>query len=373
MLTPEYLDRVSDEVANLYSEFELTILKDIARRISKMRYVTSTADFQIQQLQEAGLVYEKVIKEVSRLTGISEKEIADTFEDASVKAIRFDDSIYKANGLSPIPLGQSAAMLQVLDANILKTNGDLINLTRTTASNAQELFIRSTSLAQMQIQSGAFTANQAINSAVKTASREGLKVTYPTGAQRTVESAVRTSVLTGVNQTANKLQDIRANELGSDLVETTAHAGAREGEGYKGHVNWQGKVFSRSGRGKYPNFEETTGKNKIEGLGGINCRHSYYPYFEGQEKGYSKELLKSYKKNDVTYNGKTMSYYEATQKQRYMERNIRKWKTEASMMEVAGQDPTFAKAKVREWQAKTRDLVDQTSIKRDYSREKISR
>jgi len=67
-----------------------------------------------------------------------------------------------------------------------------------------------------------------------------------------------------------------------------------------------------------------------------------------------------------------MSYYEATQKQRYFERNIRHYKTESKMMSAAGQDPTFANSKVRQWQKKNRELVDQTGVKRQYTREKIA-
>ena len=48
-----------------------------------------------------------------------------------------------------------------------------------------------------------------------------------------------------MNQTAAKMQAARADEMGCDLVETTAHMGARPE-----HMEWQGKVFSRSGKSR---------------------------------------------------------------------------------------------------------------------------
>ena len=72
----------------------------------------------------------------------------------------------------------------------------------------------------------------------------------------------------------------------------------------------------------------------------------------------------------MTYNGKEMSLYDATQEQRRIERQIRKWKREASAMEAAGLDNSAAVGKVREWQAAQRDFIDQTGLRRDYFRER---
>lgn len=88
-------------------------------------------------------------------------------------------------------------------------------------------------------------------------------------------------------------------KCGCDLVEVTAHAGARPE-----HQLWQGKVYSRSGTSKkYPGLKEATGYGTGPGLGGWNCRHSFFPYFEDiSERAYTdKELeeLKTDNKNDI--------------------------------------------------------------------------
>ena len=374
MLTAEYLDSISDDLVILYSSFELAVLEDIARRLRKMNYTTSTARFQIELLQESGLVYESIVKKIALYSGKSEKEVSSSFEDAMVKSMAFDDKIYRAAGLSSIPLGQSDTMLQLLEANIIKTNGTLSNLTMTTATNGQQLFRQAASQAHLQIQSGGFSFDQAYRNAINMVGREQLKVQYPTGATRSIESAMRNNLMTSINQTSGIVQNARMDELGVDLVQTTAHSGAREGEGYKGHANWQGKIFKRNGSTmEYRNFVEATGLGQVDGLLGANCRHSYFGYIPGTPTGYTEELLRSYKEPDVTYNGKTMSYYDGTQKLRYHESQIRNWKTRAKINESAGLDNSKELAKVRDWQSKTRDLVKQTGVKRDYTREAIAR
>ncbi|MCL1896710.1 MAG: phage minor capsid protein, partial [Clostridiales bacterium] len=62
--------------------------------------------------------------------------------------------------------------------------------------------------------------------------------------------------------------------------------------------------------------------------------------------------------------------YDATQQQRYIERQIRRWKREAGALDAAGQDNGHARMKVREWQARQRDFVGQTGLTRDYFRER---
>lgn len=374
MLSADYLDRVSDDVVELYAAYEVSVLADIARRVSKMNYLTSTAEFQAQQAIESGIIFENVIKEIALLTGKSEEEIAIAFESSSLKSLRFDDAIYKSVGLSPVPLAQSASMIQILNANINKTNGNLLNLTRTTASASQQLFISSTSLAQMQVQSGAFTADQAIKMAVKNISKEGLRVDYGNGVTRPIESAVRSNVLTGVNQTAATLTEQRAKEMGAKYYETSAHIGARDGgEGYLNHEGWQGKRFLIVGsNSKYQNFVVATGYGLVGGLTGANCKHSFTGVPEGAPPAYTKEMLKTLDKPDVKYNGKTYSYYEATQKQRYIERKIREWKLEARLMDTAKQDASFSNMKVKKWQKEAREFTKDTGVKRDFKREKIA-
>lgn len=79
----------------------------------------------------------------------------------------------------------------------------------------------------------------------------------------------------------------------------------------------QGQVFSRSGHSrKYPPFERT-GYGTGAGLCGWNCRHSFYPFFEGlSDRAYSRSYLDDINARDIDYRGKKYSRYEINQQQR---------------------------------------------------------
>ena len=368
MLTATYLDVLPEPVIALYEEYMQTVINDIARRLAKAGDVTATAAWQFQRLNEAGQVYEKALDELARITGKSDAELRALFQRAGVRTMRFDDAVYRAAGLDPLPLNLSPAMAQVLGAGLQKTGGIMRNLTLTTANSAQQTYIRAADLAYVQVTSGAFSYQDAITMAIKRAAGEGLSVIYPTGRRDQLDVALRRTILTGVNQTAGQLQSQRADDLGSDLVQVSAHIGARPT-----HQAWQGKVFSRRGATpKYPDFVTETGYGTGPGLMGWNCRHSFYPFFEGLSPDVYKDagIDPTFDKR-VTYNGQEMSVYEATQKQRAIERNIRKAKRQAGALDAAGIDSTAERGAVRKYQAQMRDFLKQTKLYRQRFREQV--
>jgi hypothetical protein len=368
MLTASQLDAVPDNILKLYHEFEDSVITDMVRRLVKMDYVTSSAAWQMQRVIESGAVYEDVLKKLAGFTGKSEKELADAFSAAGVRSMKFDDSIYKAAGLNPLPLNLSPQMAQVLANGLKTTNGLMQNITRSTALSAQRQFLQASDLAYLQVSSGAFSYDQAIKAAVKGIGESGLGVVYPSGRVDQLDVAVRRAVLTGVGKTSGDLQLARASEMGQDLVETSAHAGARPT-----HAQWQGQVFSRSGTSKqYPDFATSTGFGTALGLNGINCRHSFYPFFEGISTAiYEKAELESYANKMVTYNGKKMTVYEATQEQRAIERQIRSFKRQENALQAGGLDASAEAAKVRDLQAKMRSFTKQTGLSRQGVREQV--
>lgn len=319
MLTPEYYNYCTDDIIELYSRLNESITRDIARRIVKTGYVTEGAKWQIAVEREAGLLYDDAISKVAEYSDSSEAAVKAIFEDAGIISKDFDDEIYRSAGKTPIPLKASPAMLQVLSAGIAKTNGLISNLTKTTALSAQNAFIEACALAEMEITSGAFDYNTAIRHAVDDAISQGSMVEYASGARMNVEAAVRRAVLTGVSQTTGEISLANAKELGTNLMEITAHGGARPD-----HANWQGKIVCIEGKRKGYLTLTDIGYGTATGFKGVNCRHDWYPFVEGiSTRAYTDKQLKSYQDKTVMYNGEEMSQYEAEQKQRIMERQIR--------------------------------------------------
>lgn len=381
MLSPEMFDDLADDVLELYTQLDEAIVRDIVRRLVKTGGVSLTAAWQAERLQESGLLYDDIIRRVAKMSDASESLVRACFEDVAIEALDFDIAIYRAAGLSPLPLRQSPAAARVLQAMLQKTNGHLRNLSLTTAATSQQAYISAVTAAEMQVESGAIDYVTAIRNAVRDAARAGTTVMYPTGHHDQLDVAVRRAVLTGASQTAAQISMRYADELGCDLVETTAHPEARPE-----HQVWQGKVFSRAGQSsKYPPFEASTGYGTGGGLCGWNCRHSFYPFFENLSADvYPRDKLQEYANRTVEFDGQTISYYEATQMQREMERAIR-----ATKRELVGYDEGIkstdseelraalnawygkASAKLKQRERKLNDFSRQTGLMKQHNRQQV--
>ncbi len=369
MLSPEYLDNLPDPVVRLFQDVEDDIVRDMARRIKKMNGLTDTAAYQAWRLEQTQLIRKEIVTRLSKMSGKMQAEIRKILQDAGTETLLSDDALYTAAGLSPGPVNDNPALLNLLNAGYQQTAGTFQNITATTANTTTKQFENALDHAWLQVSSGAFDYQTVLRHTVDALAKEGIKaIVYPSGHSDTLEVAVRRAVLTGVNQTAAKLQVARMDEMGWDLVEVTAHAGARPS-----HALWQGKIYSRSGKSKqYPPLS-VTGYGTGAGLCGWNCRHSFYPYYEGLSRpNYTQEDLERMERREFTYNGQEMTRYEASQIQRYLERGIRKWKRVYLAESAAGLDTTKASTKLAQWRARQRDFLDKTGLFEDNIRHRVS-
>ena len=142
--------------------------------------------------------------------------------------------------------------------------------------------------------------------------------------------------------------------MGVDLVITSSHLGARPL-----HQEWQGQVFSRSGRSsEYPDFIQSTGYGSVSGLCGANCRHSFSPFFEGMDN--------PFEQYDSEENQKQ---YEKEQYQRTLERRIRNTKREVMGLKEAVDSCPDEQAKFAldmDYQKKALLLQKQSAAYNDY-------
>ena len=375
MLTQGDFINIEKQANALYESLELEIIEEIATRIANFGYANTVVINDLRIAQEMGYLYEDIIKLVAEYNNTTVEEVNRIFYEAGEKSLKFDDKIYKEAGLQPLPLNQSESIKQVMNAAIVRTAGNLQNLCMTTANTAQTQFYNAINMAYMEVSTGVKSYTQAIIDTINNISSQGAVITYPSGAKRSLESAVRTNIVTAINQNCGKLQELRADEMGWDLMELTAHSGARPS-----HASWQGKIVSRSGQKGYLSLKDI-GYGEVTGFKGINCRHDWYPYYSGSTRTYTEKQLKEWQEEKITYNRKEYSKYDATQKQRYFERQIRQDKKDLKAQQaiLTSKDKNInieqvqneirnIKAKQKEHNAQLNDFLKQTGLRKDNSR-----
>lgn len=352
MLTPQELLEIVDTMQPLLDELNVWITTDLISRLmarlgrGEQFLLTGTDKWQVDVYKSAGGHLEDLQKEIQHFTKKSDAEVRAIFEDIGVRAWAADNEFYISKGFGSVSLPQSENMVKLLTDTYQRTNGDIHNFTRTTATASQQQLIKTLDTAHFKVMSGAQSYTQAVKDAVNEIVNTQAKVQYPTGHIDTIETAVLRAVRTGVGQASGNIAIQGMIERDWDLIRTSAHIGARYGDGGENpsnHFWWQGKLFSRTGKTPgYPLFAEATGYGTGEGLCGWNCRHSFGPGDPNHNP---------YQDFDAEENKKV---YDLSQKQRAAEARIRKQK-----LKVIG---------LREAIDNTEDEVVKATLQDEYSK-----
>ena len=327
MLTPEQITELAETLYPALDDLNQWITRDMVKRLMARLgrgedVVLSASDqWQTEVYQAAGGHLEDLQKELKKFTRQSDEEIAAIFEDAAVKAWAADCAVYVSNGKDPKPLALSDRMVRILQDSYNRTQGEVHNFTRTTASASQKRLFKVLDEAHFKIITGAQSYSGAVQEAVDELVKEQTHVIYPTGHRDTIETAVLRAVRTGTSQATGNMTLQGMIDLDWDIILVSAHRGARYGDGGENpgnHFWWQGKFYSRTGRTPgLPLFAKTTGFGTGEGLGGYNCRHSFGPgdLNHNPYANFSEE--------------ENRRVYDLTQRQRAKEARIRREKIEA--------------------------------------------
>lgn len=352
MLSPEYLWSIADSVVNIYDEMNSWAIKDIVERIMAAELyeydgLPGTARYRAWLLNQAGEHYDNMAKKAAEITKKSEAEIMKLFIDAGLTAIEND---FEPFGKTLYDIRKDKRAAQILQSAYERTNGELRNYTRTTLDQNNKLMINTLDKAYFEVSAGMKSYSEVIRESIDTVSKTGCEVEYPrSGHIDSIEVAVRRAVMTGINQGAANITLHNCEVLGTDYVIVDSHVGARYNENDKiaNHMGWQGGVYKIHGTGTYsnekkgvinaikrflnkigfklkgdfiPNLEEETGfpSNPL-GLCGYNCKHSFYVFIPEID---NPDMYK----HVVIDEEASKKQYDLCQKQRRMERNIRKSK-----------------------------------------------
>lgn len=397
MLMPDYFYGKTDRLNEIYVQWEDFVMQDIAQRILKAGEITATADRLIWKLKQAGLHQEAILKKLSQLTGLSTKELKDILQDAALTSWKNDADTWSKMGITLSDPLTNPAVVAVMNAEYKKSLGELRNLTRTTMKQSQQDLINMLDEAEIRVASGVQSYSSAVCQILDEYAGRGVMIEYPTGARRTLESAVRMCVVTSMNQTAAQVTNQYITEAETNYVLVSAHLGARvkrDGQpDLAGHDLWQGRVYSiRGSETGCPNLllstgydiDPKSGKGKVVnplGLHGYNCRHSHTPW--------DKRLRNPYLDKDGNLNidsDENQKRYKLEQKQRYYERNIRKIKrqllikrqeidgvAETDVKDILQRDYDKIEQKLHNQNKLYNEFCEKSGLQKQYDRVRIAR
>ena len=388
-LNKDSSDNKSYDIRKIFEEMELALISSMHRAFYFHQIQQSKEGFQWEQWQRTKLrELEKYRKRNKKLVEEYNKPIQeainreiqgkfiqaqDTFEKLinEVK-IQFPEDIKepqtvreyiaKELGKKATPqvedkfFGVNEKKLNALQETVTK---DLKKAQYSVLRKMDDVYRQTIFKTHVYLQSGAKTINQAIDMATKDFLEKGINsITYKDGKQVNIASYAEMCLRTASQRATFLGEGKKRDEYGIHLVVVTAHANT-----CKMCEPWQGKVliddiFSHGTKddGDYPLLSEAVGKGFLH----PNCRHTLATYFPGITR------------LPVVTNGEdAIKLYEAEQKQRYYERQLRKWKRfKAGSFDKENKE--LANKKVKELEKTLKNhLENNRELRRNHYREKI--
>lgn len=380
---PEVLDALPEELAELFRALEITLLDEICSRLGFADQLNEVTVQDIQALRMHGIDLKSIEEAISKTAGISKQKLNSLLNDVVERNQKYyTEVIDLAHVTQPETLVDAATVdaikRQAHDTfrNLTASMGFLVGNTMLKPARAYQWALDN---AEMQIQSGAISYNQAIKTAVKQLADSGLKVVdYESGHRDQIDVAARRAVMTGVNQICAKYTEQSAEYLETPYFEVSAHAGARDIPGkspWSSHKAWQGLVYSTRSNDIYPSIYDVCGLGAVDGLEGANCRHRRNVWVEGvSERTYTDEQLEHIDDGlGCTFDEKTYTAYEATQMQRRVERQIIKQKRFVTAYKASGQMNEYhaAKAKLTRLNSKYKAFSEAAKLPFQWERTKV--
>lgn len=250
---PSALDALPEELAELYRNLEAQLLEEICSRLNLADQLNEVTVQSIRALRSHGISQQEIERAIRRTTNISEKKLTELLDDVVERNQRYYSELID---IADVTAPQTLLSVEDTYAIYEQTRQTFRNITQSMAflvDNGRTLLAPARAYqscldkAILKIEAGATSYNESIKDAVRELADSGLKVVnYESGHIDAVDTAVRRAVLTGVNQLNQKYREQSMDYLGTDLVEVTAHLGARNIPGplgFEAHSEWQGKVY----------------------------------------------------------------------------------------------------------------------------------
>ena len=254
-ITPEYLETAPKPLVKAILAMEDDLLREICSRFKLTGELNEVTINDIRTLKTYGLDMDTIERRIANHTKTSTEEVQDAL-DRVVKLNReyYGELSDKAGITMPLEIVTAREIelirKQMLDEyrNItrslgfaVQTNGEIVF--RPIAKAYQAVLDK----AEMKVYSGGFTVQQALEDAVRELADSGIRtVDYASGWMNHADVAARRALITGLNQVTQKFSERAMEVLETDLVEVTAHRGARDKDGpmgWENHKKWQGRCF----------------------------------------------------------------------------------------------------------------------------------
>ena len=356
-------------LTDMYEKIQNDLLVMIARHFKITDEFLNSDYWRIRKLEEMGMFNQEVIDYIARYSGKAKDKVLNALNKVGVDTINiselkglFEDEVLKVN---PNVLVNNYTIKKMIETSYNELENTFISLSSKVIQATREEYLKVVENAYLKTAMGTHSYQEAIRESLNDLGNKGITtLTYTTTDDEgnvvgirnyDIEGTARREIVNGARHLSTDISMQVVEELNCEYVYISEHLECRPT-----HFDWQGTVVKREELDMSPiNY------GKVDGLCGINCRHYFEPYF-GKARGKDLKHLNQEECSEA---------YSLSQKQRYFERGVRKWQRKAEMFKASEDMEAYSKckSKTKEWQLRTKEFTEENNLRRDFTREYVSR
>ena len=348
MINEELQEKLLSVFDKRFQDYNTKVLEELGNVIKQFKDLTPSQAYSLAQQLKYNTTVKDLLNELSKISGLSVKDLKAILEKVAKENIGFADVYYKARELET-PIYEQNKALQRLVSSVYNISGaEFKNIAKSTGfrlldNNGKPLLLDIDKTYKevidrciVAVSQGKETYQQAMRSTMKQLSSSGVrKIEYESGYSRRLDTSIRQNILDSIRQVSNESQKLFGEEFDSNGIEISTHLNPSPD-----HSNVQGHQFSNKEYEKLQSTGVATDyngevidiriKDNFRPISTMNCFHYIFSIVLGVSKPqYSNEELKKIiddNEKGAELDGKHYTNYELTQIMRKLETKIREQK-----------------------------------------------
>ena len=351
-MTEQEFERFGEQMLQTYEEAEQLMLQKVADRLARGVNQVGWAEKKLAQVSAARAQIQKSLEDCRKqATAIAKESVEAAYGESRDKWISENKEAVKELGVTHIaPMANKVAnILSELDTRIDASERAILR-------RFDDSYANIIGKASSMVATGVYTNKQALQKAMQDFADDGIySYTDVNGNHWNLATYSEMALLTAIERASREGYIDEMKEYGYDLAVISAHEGS-----CPICEAWEDVIISISGNSKdYPSLSDAEGA----GVFHPRCLHDFYTYYPEIDQGELRNSPREIEPESAEYSARSV--------QRYMERQVRKYKSRMSAS-VTKDGERKAYNKVKEWQGNLRKHVSENQDKalpRKYERE----
>lgn len=237
MLDEKLQEQLLEVFDKRFQDYNTKVLEELGNVIKQFKDLTPSQAYELGQQLKYNTTINDLLDELSKISGLSVKDLKVILEKVAKENIGFADVYYKARGLET-PIYSENKALQRLVSSVYNISGaEFKNIAKSTGfrlldNNGKPLLLDIDKTYKevidrcvVAISQGKETYQQSMRSTLKQLSDSGVRrIDYANNYSRRIDSSVRMNVLDAVREVSNQSQMLFGEEFDYNAVEVSHHS-----------------------------------------------------------------------------------------------------------------------------------------------------